>query len=145
MKHIILCLNHSAEEFILWVLKGNFSFFGCLLLNLCSLIWKEYYNPTPCWYSLIHLLHVLSIFSCLQLNLFGEQITEGEATSMDAELLEDIMEQYEEISSSDKNKIKEIETENKGIFGASSIERPIYTCRPNWIGWLYNTSNNNGL
>ena len=61
----------------------------------------------------------------MQLNLFGEQITEGEATSMDAELLEDIMEQYEEISSSDKNKIKEIETENKGIFGASSIERPI--------------------
>jgi len=61
-------------------------------------------------------LHVLSIFSCLQLNLFGEQITEGEATSMDAELLEDIMEQYEEISSSDKNKIKEIETENKGIW-----------------------------
>ena len=43
---------------------------------------------------------------------------------MDAELLEDIMEQYEVISSSDKNKIKEIETENKGIFGASSIERP---------------------
>lgn len=61
----------------------------------------------------------------MQLNLFGEQITEGEATSMDAELLEDIMEQYEVISSSDKNKIKEIETENKGIFGASSIERPI--------------------
>lgn len=47
------------------------------------------------------------------LNLFGEQITEREATSMDAELLEDIMEQYEEISSSDKNKVKEIETENK--------------------------------
>ena len=63
-----------------------------------------------------HLYHVLNIFSCLQLNLFGEQITEREATSMDAELLEDIMEQYEEISSSDKNKVKEIETENKGIF-----------------------------
>lgn len=47
------------------------------------------------------------------LNLNGEEIKEGEATSVDAEFLAGIMEQYEEIASSDAEKLKEIQAENK--------------------------------
>ena len=62
------------------------------------------------------MLKLFILFSCVpQLNLNGEQITEGEATSTDAEFLADIMEQYEEIASSDEKKVKTIQAENKGV------------------------------
>ena len=59
----------------------------------------------------------------LQLNLSGEEITESEATSTDAEFLAGIMEQYEEIASSDEKKVKAIEAENKGGFLVNNFQR----------------------
>lgn len=59
----------------------------------------------------------------LQLNLSGEQITEGEATSTDTEFLAGIMEQYEEIASSDEKEIKAIEAANKGGFLVNNFQR----------------------
>lgn len=46
------------------------------------------------------------------LNLNGEQIKEGEATSTDGEFLAVIMEQYEQIATSSDEKVKAIQKEN---------------------------------
>lgn len=81
------------------------------------------------------------------LNLNGEQITEGETTVMDEEFLGNIMELYEEISLSDKSKVKEIQAENRICLekcikeiSAAFAEGDIITARQEIIKLKYYTN-----